>query len=151
MRRILVALALLLAAAPALPADPLANPSGKTLVIYPLELDGLPFGFFPCTSPRAFTPEQLAGLGSLDVAMISAETESDGRSAKKTFALARSVHARLIVTLTHNVRNYEFALEQIGDEGGKVEHVKDPLYLDAASLKDAPERVRDLIATATPE
>jgi hypothetical protein len=116
-------------------------------VLYLLEVDGLRIAFLPCTSPKAFTPEQRAALGTVDVAMISAETEQDGRSAKQTYELARSVHARIILTLTHHVGDYEFALDQMADEGARVEHLADPLTLDAASLEGAPERVINLLAT----
>ncbi len=118
-------------------------------VLYLLEVDGLRIGYLPCTSPpKGFTPEELAALGTLDVAMISGETERDGRRAPWAYAAARSVHAKVIITLSHHVGDYEFALDQIADEGGKIEQVKDPITLDAASLKGAPERVLDVAATA---
>jgi hypothetical protein len=119
-------------------------------VIMLVEVDGLRIAYLPCTAQKAFTPEQRAALGRVDVAMITAENETGGRTAKKFYALGKSIQPKVILTLTHHVTDYEFALEDIADAGGKVETLPDPLVLDAAALKGGEERVINLLATAPP-
>lgn len=120
-------------------------------VIMLVEVDGLRIAYLPCTAQKAFTPEQVTALGRVDVAMITAENETGGRSAKNFYALGKSLHPRIILTLTHHVTDYEMALDDIADAGGKVETRPDPLIVDAASLKGGQEQVVNLLATAAPQ
>lgn len=129
---------------------PLPVKSPPDYVILLVEVDGLRIAYLPCNAQKAFTPEQLAAVGRVDVAMITAENETGGRTAKNFYALGKSLHPKVILTLTHHVTDYEFALEDIADAGGKVETRPDPLVLEAAALKDAEERVINLLATAAP-
>lgn len=116
-------------------------------VILLVEVDGLRIAYLPCTAQKQLTPGQRAALGRVDVAMITAENETGGRTAKSFYALGKSLEPKIVLTLTHHVTDYELALDDIADAGGKVETRPDPLVLDAAALKDAEERVINLLAT----
>jgi hypothetical protein len=114
-------------------------------VLYLVEVDGLRIAFFPCMGQVAFTPEQLAALGKVDVAMIGVDANVNGRGAKRAYSLARTIQPKIVIPLSHHYTDYEMALDDITDAGGKVQTVKDPLLLDAASLR-GPERVLNLVA-----
>jgi L-ascorbate metabolism protein UlaG (beta-lactamase superfamily) len=124
--------------------------SPPDFVIMLVEVDGLRIAFVACSAQKVFSPEQRAALGKVDVVMVTAENESGGRTAKNAYALAKSLSPRIILPLTHHVTDYELALDDISDAGGKVETQNDPLVLDAASLQGKPERVINLLATAAP-
>jgi L-ascorbate metabolism protein UlaG (beta-lactamase superfamily) len=119
-------------------------------VIMLVEVDGLRLAYMPCLAQAELTPTQRAALGKVDVVMISAENESGGRTAKARYALARQLQPKLVLTLTHHISDYELALDDIAEAGGKVEAVTDPLVLDAAALRAGPERVVNLLATVPP-
>lgn len=129
---------------------PVPTKSPPDYVVLLVEVDGLRIAYLPCNAQKAFTPEQRAALGRVDVAMITAENETGGRTAKSFYALGKSLEPKVVLTLTHHVTDYELALEDIADAGGKVETLPDPLVLDAASLKGGQERVVNLLATAAP-
>lgn len=117
-------------------------------VILLVEVDGVRLAFMPCTAQQEFTAEQRAALGKIDGAFLSAENETGGRNAKAFLALARQLQPKLVFTLTHHITDYEMALEDLGDAGGKVETLADPFVLDAAELRKGPERIINLLATA---
>jgi L-ascorbate metabolism protein UlaG (beta-lactamase superfamily) len=116
-------------------------------VIYLLEVDGLRLAYFPCLVQEHFTPEQRALLGTVDVALISAEDDRDGRRAAMSYRLALELEPRVVIPLTHHDGDLEGALAAIEELGGEVERRPDPLVLDQAALGSAHARVVDLLAT----
>jgi hypothetical protein len=134
----------------AIPASHGPTPVGSPpeYVFLLVEVDGLRLAYLACSAQRELTPEQRAAFGKVDVVMVTAENETGGRNAKAFYALARSLKPRIVLTLTHHVTDYEMALDDIADAGGKVETLNDPLVLDPAVLQGAPERVVNLLATA---
>ncbi len=135
---------------PAAHADAPVKRDPPGMITYLFEVDGLRIAYFSCNGQRRLEPEQVAALGKLDVAMITAET-GGGLSTARARDLMKELGARIVIPLSHHTGDVEFNNEVMAElAGGKLETVNGELALSRDDLKGTAQRVVHVAPTLAP-
>jgi L-ascorbate metabolism protein UlaG (beta-lactamase superfamily) len=131
-------------------SDAKANPAAPDIVTYVFEVDGLRIAYFSCDGRRALGPEERAALGTIDVALVTAENYA-GLSTARARELMRQLGARVVVPLSHHIGDLEYNNELMAElAGGKLETANGELALSPADLAGAGQRVVHILPTLKP-
>jgi hypothetical protein len=109
-------------------------------VIYRIDVDGFVLALLGCLGQERLTPDQLAALGRVDVAILTADDGGFERLPliERAFGLVQQLRPRAVVPLTHHADDEE-ALPRLG-ELGKVETAPE-LVLSREGLRDGAIRI----------
>jgi L-ascorbate metabolism protein UlaG (beta-lactamase superfamily) len=119
-------------------------------VVYVFDVDGLRIAYFSCEGQARLTPEQLAQLGKVDVALITAEN-GGGLSTARARGLMQQLGARIVVPLSHHEGDVDYNNEIMAElSGGKLETVSGELALSRADLGGAGQRVVHILPSLKP-
>jgi hypothetical protein len=113
-------------------------------VIYRVEVDGFVVALFGCLGQSSLTPEQLAALGPVDVAVITADNGGFERLqlVDGAFAMMQQLRPRIVVPRSHHADDEE-ALPTLAKLGSL--ETRSELVLRREELRDGATRVVSLV------